>query len=139
MAEPFSAERTIVSNDVVVWEMTGTPSEEEWRKLMDAAAMWLLEQESRGKRWGVIVDPSRMENVSAELRKMAGEWRARNMALIANTCTCASYVASSPVLRGAITAVFWFAKPVIPVSVRGTQEEAHQWVVTKLNDLTMTA
>jgi hypothetical protein len=138
MPSDFHYERRIVAPDIALWEISGAPSDDQWRALMRDALAWLLEQESRGKKWGVVVDPSGMSGISAEIRREAGEWRAQNMALIANTCVCASYVASSAMLRGAITAVFWFAKPVVPVSVRASQEEAHQWVLMKLNDLSAT-
>lgn len=134
MPSDFSYERRIISNDIVIWELSGMPTISEWRALLNSAGLWLREQESRGRKWGIVVDPSDLENISTEIRAEAGQWRAENMPLIANTCTCAAYVAPSPLLRGAITAIFWFAKPVVPVSVRATQEEAHQWIVTKLNE-----
>jgi hypothetical protein len=137
MSDDFHYERTTVAPDVVLWTMYGLPTDALWQELLDHAETWLNEQESRGKKWGMIIDPTQMTSVSANMRRMAGQWRGRNMPLIANTCICASYVAGSPVWRGAITAVFWFAKPVVPVSVRASQEEAHQWVVTKMNDLSM--
>lgn len=137
MQSDFIYERSSISSEVTLWEISGTPTIGEWRSLLAVAGRWLQEQESRGRKWGIVVDPSGLENVSAEIRKEAGQWRAENMPLIANTCICASYVAESPLMRGAITAVFWFAKPVIPVSVRGTQEDAHQWVITKLNALSI--
>lgn len=139
MPGDFSYERRTIANDITLWEVSGAPTMAEWRSVLNVAGRWLLEQESRGRQWGIIVDPSGLENISAEIRKEAGQWRAENMALIANTCICASYVAPSALLRGAITAVFWFAKPVVPVSVRGSQEDAHQWVVTKMNDLSVSA
>lgn len=111
----------------------------EWRSLLNGTGRWLLEQESRGRKWGMLVDPSGLVNISAELRNEAGRWRAENMALIANTCICASYVAPNPLLRGAIATIFWFARPVVPVSVRRTREEAHQWIVAKLNDSSLSA
>lgn len=135
MTSDFICDRRIIANDIVLWELTGLPTSDEWRSMLKVAGHWLHEQESRGRKWGMIIDPSGLLSISAEIRNEAGKWRAENMPLIANTCTCAAYVAPSALLRGAITAVFWFAKPVVPVSVRGTQEEAHQWVLEKLNDI----
>ncbi len=139
MQGDFFYERRTISPDVTLWEISGSPTIGEWRSMLVVAGRWLQEQESRGRKWGIIVDPSGLATVPAEIRKEAGQWRAENMPLIANTCICASYVAQSPLMRGAITAVFWFAKPVIPVSVRSNQEEAHQWLVTKLNDLSVSS
>jgi hypothetical protein len=135
MSDSFHYERTTVAADVVLWQMFGPPDETRWERMLREAEAWLIEQEGRGRQWGMIIDPTEMTSVTANMRRAAGQWRARNMPLIANTCICAAYVATSPVWRGAITAVFWFAKPVVPVSVRANQEEAHQWVVTKMNDL----
>lgn len=137
MSDDFHYERTTVAPDVVLWQMFGTPTEPGWARILRDAEVWLNEQESRGRKWGMIIDPTEMTGISANMRRSAGNWRGDNMPLIANTCICASYVATSPVWRGAITAVFWFAKPVVPVSVRANQEEAFQWVVTKMNDLSL--
>jgi hypothetical protein len=139
MSDKFHYQRTTISSDIALWEMFGTASDAEWLGLLEDAERWLLEQESRGKKWGIVIDPSGMPAISADLRRAAGEWRALNMPLIANTCACASYVATNSMLRGAITAVFWFAKPVVPVSVHASQEDAHQWVIAKLNDLSVAA
>lgn len=139
MSDKFQYRRTTVCSDITLWEMFGTASDLEWQGLLEVAERWLLEQESRGRKWGLIIDPSGMDAVSADQRRAAGEWRALNMPLIANTCTCASYVATNSMLRGAITAVFWFAKPVVPVSVHASKEDAHQWVIMKLNDLSVAA
>src|SRR5690606_1089018 len=102
MSNKFHYRRTTVSGDIALWEMFGIPTDAEWQALLEVAERWLVEQESRGKKWGIIIDPSGMEAISTDLRRAAGEWRALNMPLIANTCTCASYVATNSMLRGAI-------------------------------------
>jgi hypothetical protein len=102
---------------------------------MADATLWMSDLESRGQKSGVVVDPTEMISVDAEQRRAFGQWRAEHMPLIANTCICGSYVAPSSILRGAVTAVFWFAKPVVPVSVKATQQESIQWVELEMQRL----
>ncbi len=132
MVTPFQFHRTTVEPEIAVFELAGSPTENEWLSCMRKAELFLMEVESRGRsQWAVVVDPSALDGVDARMRRLIGEWRAQNMALIANTCVCACYVAESAWLRGAITAVMWFAKPVIPVSTKATREEALLWVEQK--------
>lgn len=132
MTSQFQFHRTTVEPEIAVFELAGEPTEEQWLRSMRHAELFLKEVESRGQSsWAVVVDPSQLYRVDARMRRLIGEWRAENMALIANTCVCACYVAESAWLRGAITAVMWFAKPVIPVSTKATREEAISWVEQK--------
>lgn len=128
MSDLFHYERKEYSSGVVLWRLQGPSNPSAWAALLNEATQWMSEQESRGKRWAFIIDPSEMTKVSAAARRMAGEWRRTNMPLIANVCSRACYVADSPMIRGAITAVLWFAQPVVDVSVRATKEEAFAWI-----------
>lgn len=113
---------------IVLWEFHEHPSLDEWSAALARATEWLLDLERRGRRVLVVVDPSGMGNVDASIRSFAGEWRAQHLPLIANTCECAAYVADTPLVRGVLTAVFWFARPVIPVQIVASREEALAWV-----------
>lgn len=136
MPDQFQYQRTTVEESISVFQLSGDPSETDWLTAMDKAESWLLENESRGQTdWGVIVDASSMKSINAHMRRLIGEWRAKHMALIANTCLCGAYVAESAWLRGAITAVMWFARPVIPVAVKATRAEALDWVRHKRREL----
>lgn len=44
-----------------------------------------------------------------------------------------AYVAESPLVRGAITAVFWIAPPPFPYKVVSTPEEGRRWVEQQLS------
>ncbi len=134
VSSPFHHQRKDLDDELVLWEMRGQPTDAEWAQVMTAAKRWLREQESRGRKWGIVVDPSGIENVTSTMRRAAGQWRSDNMPLIANTCECAAYVAPSTVIRSAIAAVFWFAQPVVPVSVKASQREAIDWVQSRLHE-----
>lgn len=132
MPTQFQFHRTTVEPEIAVFELAGSPTERDWLGSMKQAELFLREVESRGhSSWAVVVDPSGLDAVDAGMRRVIAQWRAENMALIANTCVCACYVAESAWLRGAITAVMWLTKPVIPVSTKATREEALAWVEQK--------
>lgn len=127
-SERFHYERKELTNEIVLWQLYGAPEISDWNSFLTDATLWLREHESRGRNWSVIVDPSQMTQVSAAARRAAGEWRRHHIPLIANVCTRACYVADSPMIRGAITAVLWFAQPVVEVVVRANQADAQKWL-----------
>lgn len=111
------------------------PTPSQWQAAMAAATLWMRDLESRGQYSGVVVDPTEMVRVGPWARRAAGHWRAENMPLIANSCTCASYVAPSALLRAAVTAVLWFAQPQIPTTVRASRGAAISWVEAEMQRL----
>ena len=120
---------------ISIWELNGRPDYDGWQHMLADASRFLMELERRGKTMGVIIDASGLQVIDAGMRRDAGQWRAENMALIANVVPCASYVARSAWLRGAITAIFWFAPPVVPVGVRATRDEALDWIERELSEM----
>lgn len=128
LLDSYSFHITEERDRVVLWRLCGAPRRGEWLATMEAATLWLSDLESRGQRTGVVIDTSELLSTDAETLRIAGLWRAQQMALIANTCICACYVAPSALLRGAISAVFWLAGPVIPVTVKPSRDESLTWV-----------
>jgi len=128
----FHYERKELTPEVVLWAMYETPSVEDWQSFLADGTDWLLDLERRGCKIGVVVDPSGMGNANGSTRRAAGEWRASHLPLIANTCVCASYVAENSIMRSVLTAVFWFARPVIPVQICASRDEALAWVQARL-------
>jgi hypothetical protein len=112
---------------VTLITLSGNPTLEEWRGALDDGAAWLTDLEQRGLRTTVVIDPSELQVPSAQARRMFGEWRAEHMPLITNVCSCAAYVAPSAVMRGVLVAIFWVARPVIPVEIVQSREAAVSW------------
>ncbi len=130
---PFRFSHRALNPRVTLWEMEGTPEALYWAAMFEEASRFLKDLEQRGKSTAVIVDSSDLTPIDAGMRKTAGQWRAENMALIANVVPCASYVAQRAWMRGALTAIFWFASPTIPVGVRASRDEALIWTEQHLN------
>ena len=133
--ERYSFQNIQLRERVVLWELRGFPTPAQWQVTLAAATLWMSDLESRGQKMGVVIDPTDMVSVDADTRRAAGQWRAAQMPLIANSCICAAYVAPNALLRGAIAAILWLAKPEIPVSLKATREEAILWVEDEIRRL----
>jgi hypothetical protein len=123
-----------LSPHITLWEVSGQPDSSGWARMLREWSAYLFQLELRGKRMSLLIDPSDLSPIDAALRRAAGQWRADNMALIANVVPCASYVAKNAWIRGAITAIFWFAPPVVPVGVKATRQEALTWIQNEVSD-----
>jgi hypothetical protein len=124
----FRYERKQLGDDLVLWEAHGDPTPEEWAACLNAVLEWLTEAERRGQRLRVLIDSSGMPTVRVQTRRVFGDWRARHLALIANSIARAAYVADRPILRSVLTAVFWLAPPVVPVEIVSSRQEALLWL-----------
>jgi|SRR5688572_18213818 len=124
----FRYERKQLADDLVVWEAHGDPTPAEWSSCLDAALDWLTEAERRGQRLRVLIDSTGMPTVRVQTRRMFADWRARHLALIANSVAAAAYVADGPLLRSVLTAVFWLAPPVVPVEIASSRRAALAWL-----------
>lgn len=107
----------------------GSPSEAEFSAFLDCTAQWLSSFHRRGAPARLIVDPSGLTRFDASLRSIYGEWRKENMELIGASCVRAAYIADGAIWRGVMTAIFWFAKPIIPVKTFPTRAAAESWVL----------
>jgi hypothetical protein len=124
----FRYERKQLADDLVMWETHGVPTPTEWASCLDAAREWLTEAERRGQRLRVVIDSTGMPRVRAQTRRMFAEWRARHLALIANSIAGAAYVADGQLMRSVLVAVFWLAPPVVPVEIVPSRREALIWL-----------
>ncbi|MCH2107921.1 MAG: hypothetical protein MK135_01210 [Polyangiaceae bacterium] len=116
------------SPSLMLFTFTGGSDKAGFESFLRRATEWLQENERRGRVYAILIDPTGMDNFDAAMRRAAGEWRAAHLPLIANTCSRAAYVADSKIWRGVMTAVFWFAKPVIPVQLFSSQVAARRWL-----------
>lgn len=124
----FRFESTAQSADLFLWELTGDPDPASWGAFLESVTFWLVDLERRGCRVGVVVDSSGMPSFPASVQEQTGQWRKEYLPLIANTCICASYVAESAWRRSLLTAIFWFARPVVPVKLSLDAAQGQKWV-----------
>lgn len=124
----FSWRREQLEGNIVLFEISGTPTEDGLNEYLAEVESFFSSLESRGQKICAVVDLAQMETASASHRSQLGTWRARHLALIANAVERAVYIAPSAMMRGMLTAVFWFAEPVVPVQVSKDRHEALTWL-----------
>ena len=91
-------------------------------------------QSVRG-RCAQVTDLTRMQALSpASQRKIAGEWVKKNSGLILATSVGGATITPSSILRGLVTAVYWFHKPATASEFFATRAEALRYVIRLLEE-----
>jgi hypothetical protein len=81
--------------------------------------------------WGVLHEVVGRGDMNAKRRKALGEVLSRRREKLARINAGFVMVTSSSVMRGILTAVFWFAPPPYPWLIAPTAREGLRWLATK--------
>lgn len=127
-SEPFTSGRTEIAPGIYLVTMMGAPSPERWDLFLQELTRWLTSIRLSGRKVALVVDPSGLTRFDAPLRQAYGRWRADQRALIVASVTRAGYIAADAMWRGILTAVFWVAKPAIPVELFPSRQAALEWL-----------
>jgi hypothetical protein len=79
-----------------------------------------------------VVQADATVSSSAGQRRMFAEAELRLQEYDRVLCVGTSFVLSSPVMRGVVTAVYWLAPPVYPYRFFATMPEARRWAQEQL-------
>jgi hypothetical protein len=82
--------------------------------------------------YAVIYDSRLSVLPPATQRKRQADWIRLNLETIRRNCLGLAFCASSPWVRGVVTAVFWMQAPPAPYVVTDTLDEAEQWAAARL-------
>ncbi len=129
--ESFRLEREALTARITLITLDGAPSEASFKAELAVIRQWLVSSQKKGERVILLIDPSGMTKLDASVRKVYGQWRAENIQLIGQSVERAAYVANSALWRGILTAVFWFARPVIPVKLVPNRTTGLKWIESK--------
>lgn len=75
----------------------------------------------------VINDATRWIRSNAEQRRMQADWIAQNTEVLRGRTAGVSFVISSAVVRGGLTAILWLSNMPCPYRVTATLEESLDW------------
>jgi hypothetical protein len=103
---------------------------------LDGALGW-IEEILRGLKAGdkcaQVTDLSRVRRTPpASQRQLAGRWLTRNAELLARTSVGGGAVTPSPILRGIVTAIYWFHKPATSIEFFATRPQALRYALRLL-------
>lgn len=101
---------------VVVARRVGTLDADGMARMLDELSRRLR---AAGEQLALVYDAdvSTAGRPDAASRQVAGEWLRREEALLARSCAGIDFSFASPLSRGVLTAVFWIARPPVPVQV----------------------
>jgi hypothetical protein len=131
--EAATVDVTRVFSPVLVLKTAGPPQLER----MNATNEWIVQNLraalASGTRHAVVLDVSgRRSRPTTEQQRAMAAWLATNRELLAEACVAWVMVITSPVLRGVLTAITWFAPFPCPMKVHGTVSQGIAWCVDKL-------
>jgi hypothetical protein len=113
---------------IVTLRFSEESTDEEWRTLMDC----LRQCCSRRERFGVIADGARMKKMPTALQRKTGAdlamWIKERYPDPPWPIIAWGNVITSPLVRGAVTAILWVAAPPYPQKAFATWDEAYAWV-----------
>lgn len=94
---------------------------------------------TRHERYVSITNLSLMDAVpNAHDRKALAAWMARHEDYVGRWALGNSTVIRSPIVRGALTALYWIQKPPTAQTSHGTLREAVEWGLLKLDEAGLT-
>jgi hypothetical protein len=99
-------------------------SEAALRDHLEAQTEELRRSVRAGRRAYLIIAAQGELRPPPEVRKLQAEWIEEQRELIAQTSIGMGFVIDSPLVRGALTAIFWITRPPVPYKVHPTLAEA---------------
>lgn len=109
-----------------------TTTDDNLREHLDAQLLEMQTNRDRMRKTVVVIDASLGMRPTPVQRKMQADWINEHRELLAATCLGVAFVIPSPLVRGALTAIFWIAQMPIPHTVHGTLASAIEWAGGRL-------
>lgn len=113
---------------LVVVTFRGTASTAEFEEYLRLLRVNL----GRRQPTAVVVDSRKMVTMSAAQRKRQAEWIDSNREDLLRFTRGTAFVINNPLMRGALTAIFWLTRYETPYVVVATLEEAEAWALAQL-------
>lgn len=116
---------------LVIIRYVGTTSDDDFMRYLSKMEELVLHRRTTN---AAVLDASAADATPAKQRRMQAEWMKSNEALIARYCVGNAFVITSPLLRGALTAIFWMQQPAAPTIVLATFDAAERWATDRLRE-----
>lgn len=82
----------------------------------------------RGRRFGAVLDTRHASAASATQRRRQAMWLREHQAELPALCLGCAFVVTSPIMRGALTAIFWIQPLAFPYVICAGLHDAVSWV-----------
>ena len=123
--------RIDVESGLIVAAFLGVLSDDDFDKQLPLVAK---EIERSVSAVVLVFDGTRTEGITAKQREKAAAWLKASAPILIQKTRGIAFVLKSPILRGALTAIFWLQKPPGPYVVVETMTEARAWARARIMD-----
>ena len=115
--------------------VSGPISDAEYARWLDRYYEIHVAAQEKGLRLAILYDLSNAPALNAQQRRLQSEWNERVDALLRTVTLGVAFVIKSAVIRGVMTAIFWF-KPTrgAPHYVCSESEDALDWLLQRCED-----
>jgi hypothetical protein len=107
-------------------------SDAELARALAQLLIWLRDDHTKQRRIVSIIDLSRARLLNAKQRTVMHEWLQDARAMTIETSLGVAFIAPSSLVRGVLTAIFWFQSLGAPHAITGSLGEAVTWSVERL-------
>ncbi|MET0385823.1 MAG: hypothetical protein ABW321_07685 [Polyangiales bacterium] len=114
--------------------LRGAQSDAEVNESLREYQQLLEEARARGHKLVDILDIRKAATPSPTQRRLQTDWNREHEQLLRDTLLGFTFVVSSAVMRGVITAVFWIKPLPVPHAVHTELEEAVHWSLDRCRD-----
>jgi len=116
---------------IIIARIEGAPSDQDHQDFLTEAGELLDRYRAEKQRIVLIVDLSRAGVLSARQRKAQVDWLQRYRPIMEEVQVGMAFVLPSRLLRGVLTAVFWFVPPPTHYVVASDLDEAVAWSIAR--------
>lgn len=109
-------------------------TDENLRIHLDELLAMMAANHAGGRRNVVVIDASFGMRPSAAQLEQQADWIHAHRELLGASCLGIAFVIPSPLVRGALAAIFWIAQLPIPHTVHATLGHAIDWASARLDE-----
>ena len=111
-------------SDPIIWiHFAGAVTEREFDTYLETMTRYV----NRGTPTLFLYDALQSQVPSATQRQKQAAWLERHEAALRRNSLGTAFVIANPLIRGALTAIFWIRPTPVPYIVTGTRSEAERW------------
>ena len=116
-------------SDPLIWiRFTGSVSEAEFDAYLETTKAYI----TRGTPTLFVYDALLADAPTATQRQKQAAWLEQHDAAMRRNSKGTAFVIGNPLVRGALTAIFWIRPTPTPYIVTGTRAEAERWARERL-------
>jgi hypothetical protein len=121
-----------VRNDLIFVTYHSGATDEQYKAYLDAMTRHAFDAAKANHVFGQVHDTSLWTRSTAKQRQMQADWIEQHKDFLGKRCAAVSFVVTSALVRGGLTAVLWMSSFPMPYKVFAALGEAEYWTRAKV-------